>query len=293
MAVNLDQRLAQVTRRLRRIRGSRHLVAPLERRFSAYYNDAGNGWAKIDDFDGNLQMLLDRGSHIGSTIYWYGTYHGPELDYLSRRLTPDMTFVDIGANQGVFTLFAAKRLVAGRVIAFEPQAKNYNVLNTNLDANGLTNVLALKLALGSEKDTVALYSPVRPGGALPNEGMYSLYGETSPGAPLPEIVEVDRLDAVLDEHGIGKVDLVKIDVEGSEFPVLLGASTLLSAWKPCLILEINRSALERAGYGIEDLKDYLGSFGYKFHSFDRKGSIVPIDIAERACRHSSFNVLCS
>ena len=127
-----------------RVKGLR-VVAPALRRRLARPESV---W--IDDFDGDLAFRCRLDEHIGSQMYWRGAYSWGQLRVLDRLLRPDMVFVDVGANQGEFTLFAAKRLVRGRVLAFEPMTEMRERLVENLAANPFDNVLVSDQGLWSE-----------------------------------------------------------------------------------------------------------------------------------------------
>lgn len=77
------------------------------------YYPAKRGTTTIHDFDGDLTMTLDRASQISAAIYWSGHHSLPLIRFLRNFLTPEMTLVDVGANIGEVTLFAAKKLRGG------------------------------------------------------------------------------------------------------------------------------------------------------------------------------------
>lgn len=105
--------------------------------------------AVITDFDGDLKFRCSLHHHIGSQIFWHGAYSHAQLRLLSRLLkSPDMVYLDAGANVGEQTIFAAKRLSRGRVFAFEPATEVFQVLSENIRSNGFTHVRAEKIGLG-------------------------------------------------------------------------------------------------------------------------------------------------
>src|SRR5690348_13861870 len=74
----------------------------------------------IKNFDSNLKLKLDSSRSMGAAIFWTGFHEFHEFLFLHKFLSADMVFVDIGANLGEYTLFAAKRVQRGKVLAFEP-----------------------------------------------------------------------------------------------------------------------------------------------------------------------------
>ncbi len=128
------------------------------------------------------------------------------------------TIVDVGANIGDFSLMCAC-LGAGRVYAFEPVEKNYRELVDNIAENGWKNVIIpVNAGLGDKKERIRVEEE-------------TLMGTASPDAPLVEVV---RLDDYLQENGIGRIDFLKMDVEGYEENVLLGARGAIARDKPVL-----------------------------------------------------------
>ncbi len=142
-----------------------------------------------------------------------------ETAALRASLPPGGTFVDVGANWGYFTLVAAHAVgPAGRVVALEPDPRVHAELAANLARNGIRNVTALAVAASDQagEATLAGYAD-----ADRNRGVSSLVAAPAGDAP-SFAVRTAPLDDLLDEQGIGAVDLVKIDVEGAEELVVRG-----------------------------------------------------------------------
>ena len=117
---------------------------------------------------------------------------------LDRLLEPNMVFVDAGANQGEFTLFAAKRLTHGQVLAFEPMTAMRERLEQNIEANGLGNVLVSALGLWSEPGRRSLFRPeARFEDGSIHEGLGTLFPTRERGHEVEEI-ELTTLDAFLE-----------------------------------------------------------------------------------------------
>jgi hypothetical protein len=76
-------------------------------------------------------------------------------------------------------------------------------------------------------------------------------------------VEVRRLDDLLEERGVHRVDLIKIDIEGSEYRALRGAARTLLKHKPTLLIELNEEALQRCQSSASDVKRLLYESGYR------------------------------
>jgi len=154
-------------------------------------------------------------------------------------LAEDAICVDVGANIGLYSLAFAWLAPRGHVYAFEPSPGTFDHLRQNVEENQLGNVEAFQLALGDQAEgTVHFHEfdfftagsfAVDDDSFLTSEALGSNYFE----AP------ATTLDAFVAEHGIDRIDLVKIDVEGAELSVLDGAKETLSAMQPKVVLEFN------------------------------------------------------
>jgi FkbM family methyltransferase len=129
-------------------------------------------------------------------------------------------FVDIGANIGKYTIKVAKQLEGvGKVVAIEPHKNTFSVLERNTSLNNLANVIPINAACWNKNGELDLYS-----GTLfetfVTSGSHSVAQKFSSS---PMKVRSAKLDDILREVGISKVDFIKIDVEGAEPEVLEGA----------------------------------------------------------------------
>lgn len=290
--MEIDRYLSKLTRRLSSVRGMGRLIKPLRKYYAKHYAGREDRWIIINDYDGNLRMLIDRSCYMGASIYWAGFHHLWELSYLEKVLRPNMIFVDVGANQGEFTLFAAKRLHQGIVLAFEPQEQMFELLQKNVEMNNFSNVRLFKYGLGNGEGCAALYTSLDT--TLHDgwhEGLFTLYPSDYRNN-FVQTIPLKRLDTVLLENGIDRVDIIKIDVEGAELFVLQGAEKLLELNRPKLLLEINEETFNQAGYSTADLLDFLSKYDYRFYKFLRGGRLEQVDVLEEASRLSCFNVWC-
>ena len=172
-----------------------------------------------------LYSLMDL--YIGRSLETYGEYCEEEARLYQRFLGPGQVVVDAGANVGCHTvLFAASVGQAGRVFAFEPQRVVFQTLCANLALNGLRNVEAWPVGLAS-----AVGQRVVPPISYDTEGNFGglSLAEDGPG----EAVVVTTIDNL----GLDACHLIKIDVEGMEREVLLGAADTISRHRPLLCVE--------------------------------------------------------
>jgi FkbM family methyltransferase len=152
--------------------------------------------------------------------------------------------VDIGANIGRYTIISSKRVGAnGKVVAIEAHPGNFEMLNSNIKLNQLTNVTPLNYAVYSKETKIKLYLPDEESGYTMHHSIMSNYVFTKykdkTGDKFVE-VNANTLDYLLQLKGITDVNWVKIDVEGAEFEVLKGAHNVLSNSKDIsLLIEVH------------------------------------------------------
>jgi FkbM family methyltransferase len=217
-------------------------------------------------YDG-LKLRLFLGNDLSKCIYVGGAFEPNEFAFLAGVLRPGMTFVDVGANEGVYTLFAARRLGStGRVVAIEPSTREYDRLLQNIRLNRLRNVAPFRVAAGADSDEATLAVA-----AYGHEGQNTL-GKTVANAKVEtesiERVAVRTLDALLDEAAVERVDVIKVDAEGSEVAVLSGARATILRSRPLMQLEVTHDALESQGATVQELVRLLESFEYALWTFD-------------------------
>jgi FkbM family methyltransferase len=171
----------------------------------------------------------------------YATKEPETLGWLDARLLSGDVFMDVGANVGLYSLYAATRQPGCRVFAFEPESQNFAGLCRNIVLNPVSNVTPSNIALGAREAFDLLYvGDFQAGAALHALGE----GERSFDAVLKQGVLALPLDALISRYGVPSPQLIKIDVDGTEEAILAGASAALASSK-C------RSVLVELNYGEE------------------------------------------
>lgn len=202
-----------------------------------------------------------------------GTFEKDETVFIRQHLSQSDVIIDVGANIGFYSCLA--RSLGKQVIAVEPLLRNLNHLYANLIENNWHDV------------------EVFPVGLSDHPGIAVLYGASSTGASLisnwagaskrfKRIIALSTLDILLGDRFAGKKLFIKIDVEGVEYPVLLGASrTLTMTPKPTWLIEICLNEFYPTGLN----PNYLSTFelfwqhGYEIRTADQyKRLIQPSDI---------------
>lgn len=216
----------------------------------------------LADRAGELFVVNSSDRVIGKHLYSRGFYDLEKALLALRlaRVTPDFTFVDVGANIGPICIPLVKRSLVRKAIAIEPEPANFRFLSANILINDLADkIVAHAAAVGSEKDQW-LEMEISEG----NLGDHRIRVQADPGFFAEEKrttikVASTTLDALLSEVDLSKV-FVWIDVQGFEGFALQGAVNVFKAKAP-VALEFWPYGLGRAG-SYDALKAALLSSGY-------------------------------
>lgn len=222
--------------------------------------------------------------HVRSTdflIYYFGMVDGRETRAISRLVQRGDICVDAGANSGWYTLlFSELAGPDGAVHAFEPDPRAFAQLSENVALNrSRTSVRLNNVALSRSTGTMPLYSthntqlsslhPISPD-FLPNQSSIHESGG-------PCQASVTTLDAYAGMAGLERIDVIKLDVEGSEFDVLRGAERVIRMGMapPVLFVELNPGAGRQAGFSVHDMVAWLDAkVGYHFYRATALGGLV-------------------
>lgn len=204
--------------------------------------------------------------------YLFREEYEPEVKLLERFLKPGMTFIDGGANTGVFT-FTAAHLVgnSGRVVAFEPGAACFAALTQSVKLNRATQVTLRQQAISDRCGTARFYHHDD------QENSFSLGGA---GGVTYEEVNTTTLDTVAAELNLQRVDFIKLDVEGAEEMVFRGGREVLATHRPLLLFEVNPAAANRLNLAADGACLALSEQNYQFFRMADSGELQAVDSAE-------------
>jgi len=172
-----------------------------------------------------------------------------------EELGPDDVFYDIGANVGLYTLFAAQRV--DDVVAFEPHPKNLDSLETNLERNGVSATV-VRGALSDRGGTVDLYVAADEAGA----GTHTL----APDQVSDTTITVSSYvgDELIDAGEVPPPTVAKLDVQGAEYRVLKGLESALSDGSfRTIYCELHPEQIEAIGGSVDELRSLLESHGFE------------------------------
>jgi len=231
----------------------------------------------------NLQYVLYPNEN--SEVYFKnnGNYEISETILCKKFLKTGMTVFDVGANIGLYSLlFSSLVGPKGNVHSFEPENRNFIRMKKNIALNSFSNIHMNKSAVYSKSGSVLLnvfpdnvnswHSLGKPDLADPENSKKIIQ-------PLKtEEVPAVTIDDYCTLHGIQYIDFLKIDVEGAEFDVLYGTSTLLKNGNIAMIMfEISLPQVAAMQHKPGDCIQFLQRYGYKTHSISPQGNLIPLN----------------
>jgi len=181
-------------------------------------------------------------------------------DALDANLRPGMTFVDVGANIGLYSVYAVACVGSqGSVYSFEPDKENMLSLMRNIRyCSSKAHITAVESAVSDDatKSTLSFFVPHDTGGAPQSEASL----KPSVEGMREVTVHNTTLDAFFSDKP--RVDFIKIDTEGAELLVLKGAAALIKRDRPVLCIEYHGGKCNDFGYAVDDLKTLIQAYGY-------------------------------
>ena len=219
--------------------------------------------------------FLAHGDAMGARVMGYrfagSPYEEGQWRFVSKRLPPGGTFVDVGANQGFFTILASRRVgESGNVIAFEPALTEARKLRGNLRFNRCRNVVVEEIALGAEPGTADFYMYLGHQGSW--SGLRKGAADVEVAARMIK-VPVATLDSYFVERGLDRLDIMKIDVEGGELPVLKGAAATIQRHRPLILSEVEPRRTQQWNYAAGAILDELAGKDYTWRTVTPTGEI--------------------
>lgn len=208
---------------------------------------------------GHGSFFVDPISHLGDFLIREGENEPDMAITLQRYLSPGSVFVDVGANEGYFSVLGGQIVgPAGRVVAIEPQSRLRAVVEENIRLNGLNNVVLYQTAISDAEGVADLYltPDVNTGASgLTRQNRYAV-----PTQPVP----TTTLANVLATAGVEKIDLMKMDIEGFEYEAIMGSKDLFRGGRVrAIALELHLDLIRGRGHDPDELVRFLHGCGYR------------------------------
>lgn len=187
-----------------------------------------------------------------------------QTELIKQSIKPHMTFVDIGANIGYSTLLAARLLNGtGKVVAIEPDPRNFQLMNLNIQVNAYKNVITVQKAVSKRIGRARLFLDKE------NFGIRSFAEDNVTKKMGFVYVNTVTLDSLLRDLGIERVDVMKIDVGGAEGLVFEGGRKTLR-YVNRIFMEFWPEALRNIGTDPARLIKRLACAGFRISRIDEE-----------------------
>jgi FkbM family methyltransferase len=223
---------------------------------------------------GRAVVWLNPDDPVVSGALTFGVYERGEIAFFRSRFAADMTFIDVGANVGLYSALALSTPgFRGRVLAIEPHAESRLYLQRTLQSNAAPAATALvcELAASDRPGTLTLYQNPE------NKGDNRVYPD--PLLKAAQSIGADTLDNICRRHGISSAQFIKIDVQGAEATVMRGASGLLAASAQCILMtEFWPYGLARCGADGLQYLEMLAELGFRLYELTGTSG-VPVEVA--------------
>lgn len=250
----------------------------------AEFTRAGFYKFALKDIKFDIMLDPDNGG-VDLEIFADRNFEPAMLEFIKSRLRADDIFVDVGANIGQHSLYAS--YLCGHVYSFEPIKRLYDQFSGSVFKNDILNITPYNYALGNEKKDLPIYSNEA------NMGGSSILVRDNKN--FLQNVKILRLDDVYEQMGITRADMMKIDVEGYELEVLLGARSFIKKYRPKILMEFSPYFYAHVDSGISGrIIEFLLGVGYELWDIgDRADQKIKISALEDLRGASQINLFCA
>ncbi len=212
-----------------------------------------------------FNIYLDSKDSLGLSVY--GKYEPLEIETIKKEISKGSIFVDIGANIGYHTLQIARHVgKSGHVYAFEPDRELFGILEKNIEENNITNVTLIRKAVSNRVGDAKLYL------SETNKADYKIYETEEKRKSIK--IETTTLDDYFENYK-GSIDLIKMDIQGSEYLAFEGmVNTLRRFPNAKIVMEYWPLAIKSCGNDPVKFLDDLISLGFSFYDLNEVGKEV-------------------
>lgn len=212
-----------------------------------------------------VTLPLNLGDYIQYWMFMDGAYEKKLIDFLLPYVK-DRVFFDVGTNIGSYTMSLSK--AAKRIYSFEASHSNAALLNSFVELSGIGSVEVVNRAVSSiSGEQFTIYLSPDTGG---NNTAFYDFGKGC------EIATTISLDQFVSDRGIERVDVIKMDIEGSELAAFGGAHGILSMHHPLLLVEFHSLVAKQAGWELSELYNLIVDYGYSAYEL-QKGKLCKFD----------------
>lgn len=236
--------------------------------------------------DPKFLMQLDLRDRIQYYMFIRNAYTMYAEKVFTRFLGSEFFLIDAGANNGYYSLQAAKINPQASIIAFEPARKNVEAIQTNIQLNDFKNIIVEQKALSNNQGQAKLahFDQVKESGWGTLTEMQNTSNKEF------ELVDMIVLDEYLEtKKALGKVSFLKVNCQGHDLNVLKGAEqTLASPQLQNMLIFAEETNLQAQQTSSAELNDYLKSKGFQPYEILHGGRVNKIDAPTTRSRESNY-----
>jgi FkbM family methyltransferase len=215
-------------------------------------------WVEVEP---HVHMRLDPTDFLDHTVLATGAWEPDTSRGLLKQVPAGGVFVDVGAHVGYYSLKAAPLVgPRGRVLAIEPNPETVRRLRANLRESKASVVLVEPVACSDSEDVLTLYAAPHSNTSASSLSQANVALQGPVAATFR--VRTRRLDDIVRESGVTRVDVIKIDVEGAELMVLKGAADTLDRYHPVVEVEVIEDQLKNMGASSAEIVAFFRAHGY-------------------------------
>lgn len=233
--------------------------------------------------DEDIAIYTSADNYIEWTILSTGTYEDDIKKLIKISLNAGDVALDIGGNIGLQSIRMSKAVGHyGKVFAFEPLTHLQEKFERNLKLNKAGNVKLFPYALSNNESEADFHINTKNW----NQGTFNI-SNSQDGTEIQQ-VSIKVADGLPEVKALSRLDLVKIDVEGFEYQVLLGLKDTLSKYKPRIIFEYDSDYWQANGQSINECFNFLNSWGYTIYQITPVGC----ELLQSSSAIESGNLFC-
>src|SRR3989338_5856384 len=210
---------------------------------------------------GNKFYIDKSDTTVSQELILSGKWEDFESEVFKKNINVGDTVVDVGAHIGYYSIIVANAVgISGKVFAFEPEPKNFELLKKNVEVNGYKNVVLIEKAISSKSGKSNLFINKE------NTGDHRIFASNHQRSSI--IVDSTTLDDFFKDKK-KKIHLMKMDIQGAEMDALVGARNVLKKGEELkLITEFWPRGLQRSGKSAKKFLDLLQKNSFKIYGID-------------------------
>lgn len=218
-----------------------------------------------------FRLQLDLRDRMQSVMFMKRC-HEPETEMVFKEIAKtSQVFLDVGANIGYFSFLVKQMSPHAEVYSFEPLPQNIEAYKKNQQLNQFSKMHLQEVCVADQKGETEFLIPPKEESGWGRMAHRDLFSGEKIKRP------VITLDQFCQEKQMGKVDLMKIDVEGYEYKVLKGAINIIEKDRPRICIELNEPCLLDTGTSGEEIFAFFKQRKYRMHALDPQKGLFAVE----------------